>query len=396
MPRLAHNLTLAAALTIVLACEDTAPTDIQIPTSGPGSVQSVVVTPSSAELAVGEQLQLSAKATSQSGQQLGGTSLEWSTTDSAVADVSSEGIVTGVAAGSAAIVVAAAGKGDTAAITVPAGAPPPGPPPPPPPFAGQVFVGAGDIADCESPGDEATAALLDSIDGTVFLLGDNAYESGKASEFANCYDPSWGRHKSRTRPAPGNHDYYTRRAAGYFGYFGAAAGDPSKGYYSFDLGDWHILSLNSNIPMKAGSKQEQWVRADLATSQKRCQIAYWHHPRFTSGTDTYTTERSAAIFTALYEAGVEVVLGGHEHLYERLAPQTPAAELDRARGVRQFVVGTGGRYLTNIGKRHPNSEVINNATWGVLKLSLGRDGYAWDFVPVAGSSFTDSGSDVCH
>jgi hypothetical protein len=153
-----------------------------------------------------------------------------------------------------------------------------------------VFVGAGDIASCTSTGDEATANLLDTIPGTVYTTGDNAYESGTASEFENCYDPSWGRHKARTRPAVGNHEYYsTTNASGYFGYFGAAAGDPSKGYYSYDLGSWHIISLNSNCSFvagggcAAGSDQEKWLRADLAAHPNACTLAYWHHPLFSSG-----------------------------------------------------------------------------------------------------------------
>ncbi|MCH7718695.1 MAG: metallophosphoesterase, partial [Chloroflexi bacterium] len=149
-----------------------------------------------------------------------------------------------------------------------------------------MLVGAGDIASCASSGDEATADLLDGIAGTVVTFGDNAYQSGTESEFADCYEPTWGRHKARTRPAPGNHDYITPGASGYFEYFGAAAGDPSKGYYSYDLGAWHVIAINSNCSQvggcDAGSPQEQWLRADLAESPTSCTVAYWHHPRFSS------------------------------------------------------------------------------------------------------------------
>src|SRR5213592_3135298 len=147
-----------------------------------------------------------------------------------------------------------------------------------------VFVGAGDIGDCKRIGDSLTANLLDGISGTVFALGDNAYPDGTPSDYANCYGPTWGRHKARTRPVPGNHDYNTAGATGYFGYFGSAAGDPAKGYYSYDLGDWHVVVVNSATGMSVGSPQEQWLRTDLAASAKRCTLAYWHYPRFSSGT----------------------------------------------------------------------------------------------------------------
>ena len=273
------------------------------------------------------------------------------------------------------------------------------PVPSPPPSGDPVLVGAGDIASCSSAGDEATANLLDGIAGTVYTLGDNAYESGTATEFANCYDPTWGRQKARTRPAPGNHDYNTAGAGGYYGYFGAAAGDPSKGYYSYDLGAWHIVVLNSNCAVAggcgAGSPQEQWLRQDLAASAAGCTLAYWHHPRFSSG-EHGSDATMQAFWQALYDLNADVVLSGHDHDYERFAPQTPAGAADPARGIREFVVGTGGRSHYAITTVQPNSEAHNDTTYGVLKLTLHPSGYEWRFVPEAGKTFTDSGSGACH
>jgi calcineurin-like phosphoesterase family protein len=273
----------------------------------------------------------------------------------------------------------------------------PPPPVPPPPPGSVVLVGAGDIAVCGEDKDEATANLLDNIAGTVFTTGDNAYGDGTPSEFARCYDPTWGRHKARTRPAPGNHDYETSGAAGYFGYFGAAAGDPTKGYYSYDLGAWHVVVLNSNVSMRAGSPQELWLKADLAASTKKCTVALWHHPRFSSGTYHGNDARSQVVWNDLYNAGAELILVGHEHNYERFGPQTATGATDTARGVRQIVVGTGGNEdFYPFGTPVPNSEVRNNDTYGVLKLTLSDGSYMWEFVPVAGKTFTDRGTDTCH
>jgi hypothetical protein len=259
-----------------------------------------------------------------------------------------------------------------------------------------VLVGAGDISTCGNNNDEATAVLLDNIAGTVFTAGDNAYDNGTAAQFANCYDPTWGRHKARTRPSAGNHDYETSGAAGYFGYFGAAAGDPTTGYYSYDLGSWHVIVLNSNLSMSTGSTQEQWLRADLAASTKTCTLAYWHHPRFSSGSHGSGTA-SQPLWQALYDFDADVVVVGHDHDYERFAPQTPAGAADPVRGIRQFVAGTGGRDLRAFADAPlATTEVRNADAFGVLKLSLHPTGYDWDFIPIAGQAFTDSGSSVCH
>lgn len=263
-----------------------------------------------------------------------------------------------------------------------------------------VLVGAGDIASCDSGGDEVTAALLDEIPGTVFTTGDNVYPSGTAAQFADCYEPSWGRHKARTWPAPGNHDYGTTGASGYFDYFGALAGDPDGGYYSYDLGEWHIIALNSNCSAiggcGAGSPQEQWLRADLAAHPTVCTLAYWHHPRFSSGLHGSSTA-TQAFWQALYEYGADVVLNGHDHTYERFAPQDPNGGADPERGIRQFVVGTGGKSLYPfLGWPIANSEIRDDKTFGVLKLTLHPTSYTWEFVPEPGKAFTDSGSEPCR
>ena len=233
-----------------------------------------------------------------------------------------------------------------------------------------VLVGSGDIAHCRSDGDEITASMLDNIPGTVFTTGDNVYRDGTPEEFANCYDPTWGRHKDRTYPSPGNHDYHTADAAGYFEYFGSRAGEPGEGYYSYDLGTWHIISLNSNISVEAGSPQDEWLRADLAAHPAACTLAYWHHPRFSSGTVHGSDEDMEPLWQALYEYGADVVLVGHEHNYERFAPQDPQGNADPERGIRQFVIGSGGRSHYTFGPPIANSEVRNSDTNGFLKITL--------------------------
>jgi len=261
-----------------------------------------------------------------------------------------------------------------------------------------VWVGAGDIADCTTTGDAQTATLLDNIAGTVFAVGDNAYPNGSTADFTNCYNPTWGRHKARTQPVPGNHEYATANAAGYFGYFGAAAGDPAKGYYSYDLGDWHILAVNGEIDVSASSPQLQWLRADLAANTKLCTLAYWHGPRFVTGSVITSNPTYQTLWDTLYKYGAEVVVNGHKHSYERFAPQNPSAVLDQTYGMREFVVGTGGTGLDGNTTATPiaNSEVRNGVTWGVLKLTLHADSYSWQFVPVAGQTFSDAGSGSCH
>jgi hypothetical protein len=261
-----------------------------------------------------------------------------------------------------------------------------------------VLVGAGDIARCGAEGDEATAALLDRIPGIVFTAGDNAYPSGTDRDFDRCYNVGWGRHRERTRPAPGNHEYRSGSADPYFDYFGERAGPRHLGWYSYDAGDWHVVVLNSNcseVGCRRGSDQEQWLRADLAAHPAACTLAYWHHPRFSSGMHG-NHDRVKDFWDALYEAGADVVVSGHDHDYERFAPMTPDGELDTARGIREFVVGTGGGDLRPFEQTVPNSEVRESGTFGVLKLTLRRGGYDWEFVPAAGATFRDSGSGTCH
>ena len=259
-----------------------------------------------------------------------------------------------------------------------------------------MLLAAGDISSCGNNGDSQTADLVAGQSGTVATLGDNAYEDGSAAQYRDCYDPTWGRFKDRTKPSPGNHEYQTSGASGYYNYFGAAAGPSGRGYYSYDLGGWHIISLNSNVSMSAGSAQEQWLRSDLAASNASCTLAYWHHPRFSSSSTHGNNPSTGPLFQALYDYGAEIVLNGHDHDYERFAPQTPGAQSDPTFGIREFVVGTGGRSHYGFGSPEPNSQVRNDNTYGVIKLTLSADGYTWQFLPVAGASFTDSGSGTCH
>jgi acid phosphatase type 7 len=270
-----------------------------------------------------------------------------------------------------------------------------------------VLVGAGDISLCSSTGDDATGKLVKSVltaagSGTAeaFTAGDNVQLMGASSEYSTCYTQAWGSFKSRTRPVPGNHDYFTSDGSPYFSFFGSAAGTGTTGYYSYDLGDWHVIALNSSCAevggCQAGSPQEQWLRNDLATTTKQCTIAYWHHPLFTSSSTHPPTEEVRPLFQALYDGGAEIVVNGHNHIYERFAPQDPTGAADAAKGIRQFIVGTGGASHYTIGTVAPNSEVRNGATFGVLKLTLVSGGYSWNFMPVSGQTFTDSGTGTCH
>ena len=255
-----------------------------------------------------------------------------------------------------------------------------------------TFVGAGDIADCSAPGAQATARLLDSIPGTVFTLGDNVYPSGNAEMYATCYQSTWGRHIGRTYPVPGNHDWGEQNATPYFDYFGARAGS-RLGYYSFNLGGWHILALNSNAPAGTVSAQFAWVAQDLAANPSRCTLAMWHHSRFASGNNGNSTEMEQ-IWWLLEMNGVDLVLSAHEHMYERFARQDHQGN-PRPNGMRLIVAGTGGSALTGPQVIRPNSEV-RGAAWGVLKMTLRSENYSWQFIPVPGSTFTDTGTDTCR
>ncbi|MEZ5289557.1 MAG: metallophosphoesterase [Vicinamibacterales bacterium] len=265
-----------------------------------------------------------------------------------------------------------------------------------PPGAGPSvsFVGAGDIARCGSPEAEATARLLDGLPGTVFTLGDNVYPEGSPQTYRDCYGPTWGRHLARTRPVAGNHDWTGDAGVAYFDYFGTAAGPRGLGFYSYDLGAWHILALNSNLHGNAGSAQHAWVRGDLAAKKYPCILAYWHHPRFSSGPNG-SDANMRDIWYLLQDAGAELVLSGHDHDYERFAPQDGDGRLDLARGIRQFVVGTGGYSLYDLRGSRSNVDASNDRTWGVLRLTLHPGRYDWEFVPMAGQPYRDSGSAAC-
>lgn len=284
------------------------------------------------------------------------------------------------------------------------------PPPPPPP----VIAAAGDIAcapySTHIPNgdlgigdrcfEKPTSDLL--VDGdydAVVTLGDNQYLYGELANFQTEFERTWGRVKDRIHPSSGNHEYYTANAAGYFGYFGEVAGDPSQGWYSFDLGSWHLIALNSNCDAVggcgAGSAQEQWLRADLAAhAATKCTLAYWHYPRFSSGSHGNVATMDP-FWRALYDYGVDVVLNGHDHNYERFAPQNPDGQAD-ANGIREFVVGTGGYSHYGMGTRKPNSEMFDGSSFGVLELTLYPSSYDWRFRPAAGATFTDSGHGNCH
>jgi acid phosphatase type 7 len=255
------------------------------------------------------------------------------------------------------------------------------------------LLGAGDIAHCDA-GAETTARLLDRLDGTVFTTGDNAYWSGSEEEFRRCYEPTWGRHRARTRPVPGNHEYLTPNAAGYFAYFGANAGPPGVGYYSYTLGSWQILALSSEIPVSAGSAQVQWLQAQLAR-RTPCTAVIFHRPLFTSGPNGPNPDLRE-LWRVLYEGDVDLVLNGHDHLYERFAPQDPDGRPDPVRGIRQFTVGSGGAPVyASVTRTAFNSEV-RASVWGVASFTLDAGRYRWEFIPADGFGFTDSGIGECH
>jgi len=253
-----------------------------------------------------------------------------------------------------------------------------------------VFAGAGDISSCNNNNDELTAQLLDAIPGTVFTTGDNAYDNGTFTQYTNCYDPTWGRHKARTKPIPGNHEYNTSGAAGYFQYFNNI---PS--YYAYNLGNWRIYALNSEIDVSASSPQVAWLQEDLAENPSQCVLAYWHQPRWSSGATHGSNSSMQTLWQIFYGAGAELVLTGHEHNYERFAEMNASGAVV-SQGLREFVVGTGGGSHYNFGAILPASQVRNSSTYGVLKLTLHTNSYDWQFIPIAGSTFTDSGSTDCH
>ena len=262
----------------------------------------------------------------------------------------------------------------------------------------RVVYAAGDIADCPDR-TPAVASLVQDPDSVILALGDIVYPAGASSGFRDCFDPVWGGMKSRIRPVPGNHDYQTGRARGYYRYFGSQAGDAGKGYYSFDLGWWHVVAINSICQYigscRKHSPEIDWLRADLAAHPGGCTLAYWHHPRFSSG-DGASLRRTTYMWRLLYAAGTEVVLNGHDHDYERFAPVDPAGHPDAERGIREFVVGTGGTHLTDRARVAPNSEIWTNEYHGVLELTLRPRGYDWRFIAAETGAVIDRGTGTCH
>lgn len=253
-----------------------------------------------------------------------------------------------------------------------------------------VLVGAGDISSCDNNNDEATAKLLDRISGTVFVLGDNVYIDGTYREFLDCYGPTWGRHKDRTRPVPGNHEYFTPNAAGYFEYF-----DNIPSYYAYDLGAWRIYALNSEIDVSSTSAQVEWLMHDLAANPRHCVLAYWHKPRWSSRYEDGDDAIYETLWRTFHEAGAELIVNGHIHNYERFTEMNAEGQA-ASPGLREIVVGTGGVNHDGYVTRLPTSEVRNASTYGVLKLTLSLGRYSWQFIPITAESFTDSGTTRCH
>jgi acid phosphatase type 7 len=290
-----------------------------------------------------------------------------------------------IAAGAALIVVAACAS----ELKIPLA---PGPTEP------AILVGAGDIAVCGAGGSMATGRLLDTLPGTVFVAGDIAYPDGTAEQFRDCYEPAWGRHKERTRPAPGNHEYGSPGAAPYFTYFGANAGPPRRGYYTFRTGTWQVFSLNSNTESADRRAQVEWLNRELgASGTSGCSVAFFHHPLFSSGPHGVVPHMPvvADMWASLYSAGVDVIISAHEHFYERFAPQSPAGLPDPQFGIRQFIVGTGGAPLTQPVRRVANSEAVLSA-FGVLRLTLDPQSYRWEFFASDGGAILDAGTGSCH
>jgi len=270
-----------------------------------------------------------------------------------------------------------------------------------------TLVGAGDIASCSQKNDSATARLLGNTSGTVYTLGDNVYPYGSAANFRNCYDPTWGKYKKRTKPSLGNHEYYdknynmTTAAGPYFDYFGARAGARGEGYYSYDRGAWHIVVLNSNCDKAGGcesdSPQGRWLRNDLANNANhQCTMAYFHRPLYSTGTNVAGPDVKP-FWSMLHDQGADLIVNGHAHRYERFAPMTPNGARSE-NGIRQIVAGTGGAGGGDEISREdaPNLQRVKVGTFGVLKLSLRSDSYEWKFVRASGKAFTDSGTTNCH
>lgn len=263
-----------------------------------------------------------------------------------------------------------------------------------------TVIAVGDIGVCGKHDDELTARLVQQLPGPILALGDLAYAAGTEAEFERCFDPAWGGLRGRIHPVPGNHEYQTAGAGPYYEYFGGSAGTAGLGWYSFDIGEWHIIALNSNCETRTNfcsddSPQGDWLESDLARHRNQCTLAIMHHPRWSSG-DHGSDPMLSDLWTMLDDAGVEAVLAGHDHDYERFGAMDASGVADPATGMRQFVVGTGGRALDPFASVEPNSEARSNVDYGVLQLSLYADHYDWAFVPQTPGGYTDAGSDTCH
>jgi hypothetical protein len=300
------------------------------------------------------------------------------------------------------LAVSCSSNSTTPVTPTPTPSPTPTPTPTPIPSLTAILIGAGDIADCANNGGapaESTAKLLDKMDGTVFTAGDNAYFDATVADFQNCYGPRWGRQKSRTYPSPGNHEYQVS-ANPYFDYFGGRAGPGGAGFYSYTLGNWHVVSLNSNVPVSAGSEQLVWLSNDLdansRTATAKCTLAYWHHPLFTSGPSAGSGGLMKDVWKVLYDRGVDVVVNGHDHLYERYNPQDPNG-LRGPAGIVEYIVGTGGAPLYDFGPTAPNSAFKTNRSYGVIKFTLRDVGWDSVFIEAGTEAQLDpSFGNLCH
>jgi Bacterial Ig-like domain (group 2) len=319
-----------------------------------------------------------AKFVSSQGDTIRADSVSWASTAPTIAAIDGTGLVRALRTGRVTIRGAVGGDTASQAITV----------------TDPVLVGAGDMGTCTSNHDEATAVLVDSVAGTVFTLGDNDYSDGTPTPaYGVCFDSSWGRFKARLRPAPGDDDLRNASLADYYAYFGAIA-HPPLGYYSYDLGTWHVVVLN--VITSTDTTQLNWLRADLAGHSNLCTLAILHRPPFSSG-NTHNSPGQLPVFQALYDNGAEMLLSGNDHDYERFGPQAPDQSPDPTRGVVEIVVGTGGKSHGAINlPLQPNSAAQNADTYGVLRLVLHPSSYEWRFIPVAGRTFTDAGSANCH
>ena len=370
--RVHHSGTILVFLALASACTGD---------EGPRTGARLVLSPPWTSIPVGDPLigdTVRAAFVNVEGVQLPATAVAWTSSDTGVARIDATGLIQPVRVGVATIRGTADDDFADQLITI----------------TDPVLVGTGDIGTCLSTNDEATAVLLDSIAGTVFTAGDNDYSDGTpAPAYGVCFDSTWGRHLPRLRPTPGEDDRRTNTLDDYLDYFGAAA-NPPTGYYSYDLGAWHVVVLNAAPAVDA--TQLSWLIADLAANPALCTVAFAHRPRFSSG-NTHSAGNQGPVFQALHDAGVELLVSGNDHDYERFAPQAPDQTSDPDSGVVQFVVGTGGKSHGNINlPLEPNSVAQNDDTFGVLRLVLHPTSYDWRFFPVSGRTFTDAGSADCH